>query len=35
MSVLSKPTVAFLDRLTGAATFLSAVLILATLAVAV
>jgi hypothetical protein len=35
MSILSKPSVALLDGLTGFVTFLSAIAILATLAVAV
>jgi hypothetical protein len=35
MSLFSKPSVAILDNLTGAVTFLSALIVLATLAVAV
>jgi hypothetical protein len=35
MSIFAKPSVAVLDRLTGMVTFLSAVAILATLAIAV
>ena len=35
MSIFSSPSVALLDRLTGMVTFLSAIAILATLAVAV
>ena len=35
MNIFSNPSVALLDRLTGIATFLSAIAILATLAVAV
>ncbi len=35
MSIFAKPSVALLDRVTGIVTFLSAIAILATLAVAV